>query len=105
MAEQFSFLQQFVQDVLMQHGFDKLTEEDRQAYFPQFVGEAERRVGLVLLPLIKTKADGDEMEKLLASGGSPEAWSAFWHKAVPNFEDVVRDALNAFSKEVAASFS
>ncbi len=105
MAQQFSFLESFLKDLLDQHGFSKLSEEDQESYLPQFVAEAEKRLGVALLPYLKTETAAAEFEALLQKDASAEEWSAFWQRQVPDFQQVATDALADFAKEVGTAFS
>ena len=94
-------IEQAVLGILSQHGFENLSESDQQAFFPQFVAEAERRLGLAVLPLLDEEA-AKEFEKKLHEEESADQWYAFWSKYVPNFNELIDDTLEKFGSEVAA---
>ena len=96
-------LEQMVLDALKQNGFDKLRDEDQKAYFPQFMAEAERRLGIALAPHLKEDVS-DEFKALLNKDSSADEWFAFWDKNVPNFVDLVKETMANFAKEVSNAF-
>lgn len=103
-ANQFSFLEQFVLDALRAKGFDKMSPEDQTAMLPQFVAEAERRLGLAAMPALHKEEDVVEFTEMLErSTVTPEEWLAFWHKAVPQFDTLVKKTLDAFVEELNAA--
>lgn len=99
MAHQFDFLESFIHNVLDEAGFEEMTESTRAQFVPMFVAEAERRLGLALLPSLddnqaKQLADLANDEKT-----SPEDLAKFWQESVPNFEEIVQGTLDAFAVE------
>lgn len=99
------FLQDFVLKVLKENGFDKLSQADQAAYLPQFMAEAERRLGLKLTAYLNTEAAVGEFNALLTKETAPDAWFKFWNAKVPNFNQVVKDTLEEFGKEVKAAIA
>lgn len=102
---QYSFLESFVLEALRAKGFDKLAPADQDAFLPQFMAEAERRLGLALMPYIKTKEIADAFGKLLEQDATPDDWSAFWNTHVPDFPAVVKDTLDNFAEELSKAFA
>ncbi len=97
---QFDFLKQFIEHALDEAGFQNLTEETRGQYVPQFVAEAERRIGLALIPRL-TEDSAKELEQLLEKDDlTPEEMRNFWTDTIPDFENVVGDTLRSFSQEL-----
>jgi len=96
-----TFVEQAVLSVLIQHGFENLNENDQQAFFPQFVAEAERRLGLVVLPRLNEEGAA-EFENLLRTETNPEKWNAFWTKYLPDFNNLMTETLEKFGEEIAA---
>lgn len=98
---QLSFLEQYIFDTLKEKGFDKMTPEDQAKMFPQFVIEAERRLGLALAPHIETDASAADFNALMEGGkATNEEWLVFWKKHVPNFDNLVEKTLHAFAQEM-----
>lgn len=91
--------------MLLEHGFDRLSPEDQAGYFPQFVAEAELRLGGALGKFLTTPESAGMFAHLLESDAGPDAWLAFWKKNVPSFEQVVEETLQKYATEVAAAFS
>jgi len=97
---QFDFLHQFIQRALDDAGFQNLTEQTRAEYIPQFAAEAERRIGLALIPRLSPES-AEELTTMLADDAvTPEQLREFWKRSVPDFEHVVERTLNEFSKEL-----
>lgn len=103
-ALSYSFLEEFLLNALREHGFDKLSPTDQQAYFPQFMAELERRLGLTLVPYLQDDA-AVEFDRLVKNETAPEAWAAFWQKNVPDFQAVVKKVLDQFAAEMSSAFS
>ncbi|MBI2437015.1 MAG: hypothetical protein HYV41_04730 [Candidatus Magasanikbacteria bacterium] len=105
---QFDFLKLYIEKTLDEAGFDKMTEETRAQYVPQFVAEAERRIGLALMPRLPGEA-AMELEQLLGKEDiNPEEMQQFWKKYVPDFDEVLQKTLTDFAeelKEVVAQIS
>lgn len=97
-------LEQFVLDALMKHGWDKLKPEDQENFFPQFTAEAERRLGVVMVPYITDEAAAD-MDKMLKEETAPEAWFDFWQKHVPNFTEIVKKTMDDFASEMSTAIN
>jgi len=97
-------LEELVLNILNENGFDKLDEEAKKEYLPQFLAQAEQRIGAALLPLLNEES-GKQFVELTKSKTTPEQWWSFWQENVPNFNDVVKEALSGFAQEVKGSFS
>ncbi len=97
---QFDFLHQFIQHALDEAGFENLTEQTRAEYVPQFAAEAERRIGLALLPLLSEQSAQELGTMLEQEDLTPEEMRNFWMRSIPNFEQVVQQTLADFSKEL-----
>lgn len=88
-------------DALHTKGFDKISPDDQAALLPQFVVEAERRLGLAMMPALQKEEDVVTFTTMLEQGtATPEEWLAFWHKAVPQFDVLVKQTLEAFADEL-----
>ncbi len=97
---QFDFLQAFIEKTLDEAGMESLTEETRGQYVPQFMAEAERRIGIALTPLLNEQA-ADELAELLRSGNAtPEAMQKFWTTHVPNVQTEIQRVLQEFGQEL-----
>ena len=51
-GEDFSFLEEYVLQIIKQYGYDSLSEDSKKELFPQFMAQAETRLGAKLLPLL-----------------------------------------------------
>ncbi|MFA6486649.1 MAG: DUF5663 domain-containing protein [Candidatus Magasanikbacteria bacterium] len=94
-----NLLEVFVEEILKQNGYN-ITEEVRAQLVPQFVVEAERRVGAALTPHLSDTAS-EQLTKFL-SEENPDAkqlWD-FWQKNIPDFENIVKKALSDYAVEV-----
>jgi len=94
------FLDQYILLVLKENGFEDLTPENQEQFLPQFTAEAQRRIGLALLP----KLDEDSGEKMLDMAANekttPEEWQEFWTNSVSDFTEVVKQALLGYAKDL-----
>lgn len=100
----FSFLEKFVLEALNNHGFDKLSPADQASFLPQFMAEAEERLGVALLPKLTSESAAKELNALLRREAAPEEWLAFWKKHVPDFTVIVKDTLKSFASELSVAF-
>lgn len=102
---QFDFLKQFIEHALDEAGFDTLTEETRAQYVPQFVAEAERRIGLALIPQL-TEASAKELEQLMKKEElTAEEMRNFWTDNVTDFQGTVTGTLKDFALELKETLS
>ena len=99
MSQQFDFLESFIHSMLDEAGFAEMTEATRNQFVPMFTAEAERRLGLALLPLLN-----DAQLKNLADLTANEAIDEnemlrFWESSIPDFRKVVQSTLTNFAAE------
>ena len=99
MAHQFDFLESFIHNVLDEAGFENLSEATRNQFVPMFVAEAERRLGLALLPLLTDKQASELADLANNDKTTAEDLANFWQQNVPNFQTVVEETLTAFAEE------
>lgn len=99
--QQFDFLYLRIQQILDQSGFAHVSEETRDMYLPQFVAEAERRIGLAVMPLLNEDS-AKELAELIknADTTTPEQMQQFWQTYVPNFPELVDSTLTAYAEEI-----
>jgi len=97
-------LEELILNILNENGFDKLDEEAKKEYLPQFLTQAEQRIGAALLPLLNEES-AKQFVELTKKETNPEQWWEFWQSNVPNFNEVVKEALAGFAQEVKESFS
>lgn len=97
-------IEELVIDILNKNGFDKLDQEAQKEYFPQFIAQAEQRIGSALLPLLNEES-AKQFVELSKQETSPEDWWTFWQANVPNFAEVVKEALSGFAQEIKESFA
>lgn len=96
-------LEELMLTVLNANGFDKLDEDARKTYLPQFLAHAEQRIGSALLPLLN-EASANEFVAMTKREAKPQEWLDFWHKNVVNFDEVVKQTLVDFVDEVKEAF-
>lgn len=98
--QQFDFLSDYVLDVLKKNGFADLTPENQAEFLPQFTAEAQRRIGAALLPLLNE----DAAEAMIKLGNNEQTtdkdWWSFWNKQVPDFKEVVNQALADYTQDL-----
>lgn len=97
-------LETLILNVLNENGFDKLDEESKKAYLPQYVAQAEQRLGAALLPLLNEEA-AKKFVELTNQETAPETWWNFWQTNVVDFEAVVKRVLSDFALEIKESFA
>jgi len=103
--QQFDFLHDYIMQALSACGYDNLSEELKAEYVPQFVAHAETRIGAALLPHLK-EAGAKEMTDLLKNDKvTPEDWTSFWAKNVPNYQETVQKTLADFAVELKQVFA
>jgi predicted methyltransferase len=96
-------LEELVVSVLNENGFGKLDEDAKKTYLPQFIAQAEQRLGAAMLPLLGEQS-ANEFVKLTKKETSSDEWYGFWKKNVPNFDLVVKKTLKDFASEVSGAF-
>lgn len=98
--QQFDFLSDYVLDILKKNGFADLTPANEEEFLPEFTAEAQRRIGAALMPRLSE----DAAEAMIKLGNdaktSPEDWWNFWQKQVPDFKEVVNQALADYAKDL-----
>lgn len=95
------FLEEFAEQMLAQLGLDNLSQVEREQFLPSIVHNLEMRLGDALLPLVSDSA-APAFRALVSSDSTSEQWLDFWHKTVPNFDDVVKRVLVDFAEESKA---
>lgn len=99
-TSQFDFLYQRIQKILDENGFENLTEETRDQYLPQLVAEAERRLGVAVLPLLTEDSAKVLVGLMKDEKTTAEEMQTFWTTYIPDFENVIQTALDNFATEV-----
>ncbi len=94
-----NFLEEYVLQILRQSGFEKLSEDNKAELLPQFVVEAQRRIGAAILPLLD-EPTAEQFVVLAREETTPDEWWKFWNASVPDFTDVVQRALEGFGAEM-----
>ncbi len=103
-SSQFDFLDSQIQKLLDDNGFAEMGEGVRSEYAPQLVAEAQRRLGLAVLPLL-SEQNAEELAEILDNENlDAAALRDFWTRAVPNFESVVDTTLQNFASEFQQIF-
>lgn len=96
-------LEELILNILNENGFDKLDDESKKTYLPQFMAQAEQRLGAALLPHLNEESANLFVE-LTKKQAKPSEWLVFWHEHVANFDSVVKETLGEFAAEVKESF-
>ncbi|MBU0545952.1 hypothetical protein KKA13_01725 [Patescibacteria group bacterium] len=99
MPEQ-NFLEEYVLKILQENGFENLSDENRKLMLPQFVAQAEKRIGAALLPLLDEEKAKKFTELAQDEKTTPEIWWNFWNENIPNFTEVVKKELDSYAEEV-----
>ena len=102
---QFDFLQSYIHQILDNNGFEAVSEETRNKYVPQFVAEAQRRLGLALLPHLSEKAATDFSGLVENENLTQDQLVSFWKENVPDFENIVQETLKGFAEEIKGIFA
>ncbi|EKE06817.1 MAG: hypothetical protein ACD_18C00267G0002 [uncultured bacterium] len=97
---QFDFLKVFIEKTLDEAGFETLSEETRSEYVPQFVAEAERRLGLALIPKLSEESVKNLEKFLQQKDFSLEDLQQFWVDNIPDFQATVEQTLLDFKGEL-----
>ncbi len=97
-------LEELVLGILNDSGFEHLDDEAKKEYLPQFLAQAEQRIGNAVLPLLNEQS-AKQFVELTKQETTPEQWWSFWQENVPNFTEVVKEALSGFAQEVKESFA
>ena len=97
--EQVDFLGQYVNTLFDQEGFAEMTEETRKQMIPQFMAEAERRIGIAVLPELSEESAKEFVKLAEDEDVTPEKINAFLQENVPNFKEVVQKTLKDFTVE------
>lgn len=96
-------MQAYVDTLMERAGFASLPADLRQEYSDKIVIEANRRVGLTLLPLLN-ETSLKAFQKLMASSdATPAEAMTFFEKNIPDFQSKVQLALEEFAGEFLAS--
>lgn len=96
---QFDFLKNFIEKLFDDSGFGGLDEVSRKQYITLFTTEAERRLGLALMPLLSQQHAKELVRLIETSEITPQQLAEFWKKAVPDFENVVKNTLQSYAEE------
>lgn len=103
--EEQNLLEQYVLRVLNENGFEKLDEQAKKQYLPQFVVQAEQRLGTALLPLLNEESANAFVALTKNQAAKPDEWWSFWKNNIPDFEKIVEKTLQEFAVEVKGAFS
>ncbi|MFH1292251.1 MAG: DUF5663 domain-containing protein [bacterium] len=98
--QQLNFLESYILEVLKQNGFDDLTPENQEEFLPQFVIEAQRRIGATLMPLLEEEKAESMMSMVDNPDTTDEQWWNFWNQAVPNFKETVSKILENYTNDL-----
>ncbi|MEK7084267.1 MAG: DUF5663 domain-containing protein [Patescibacteria group bacterium] len=94
----FGFLGEFIEELLRQANF-QLTEEQKDVYIPQLLVLVEERMGTLLLAALSEENRKQYDTMIEAEDASADEWKRFWHSAVPDFDDKIKEALKGFTED------
>lgn len=97
---QFDFLETYIQRILDENGFEALSEQARAQYVPQFVAEAQRRIGVAVLPMLTEESANALAAIVKDEHVNAEQLRSFWEQHVPDFENIVKQTMDAFAVEM-----
>ena len=94
-----AWLDQFVGELFDTHGFDAISEEQRNEFIPQFSAQLQQRLGLAAMK--RLDADAQKQLDTLLSDDALEAamLQTFWQQHIPDYEKMVQEELQVFEKE------
>ena len=94
----------FIEKLLEKKGITNLTQDQKDVYVPEFASLLEQRISLALNP----KKDENHKTRFVSllenESTTAEEWNHFWHEAVPNFEEMLKEELRIFSTDMLKSF-
>ena len=93
------FFTGYVEEMLGKTDIGELSPEQKNVYIPQLVALLEERVGLELVPKLDD-AQMKQFAELVDAETSADAWSKFWHEAVPNFQEEIKRILGDFAGKI-----
>lgn len=96
-------LEQLIVSILNDNGFDKLDDDAKKTFLPQFIAHAEQRLGAAMLPLLNEES-ANKFVEMTKKQASPDEWLKFWHANVANFDEVVKKTLQDYALEVKDAF-
>lgn len=77
-----------------------LTDAQKRTYIPQFQVQLERRISNEFTARLSEAELKEFVAMIDNENTTPEAWSNFWHTAIPNFEAELQKIVVAFSSEM-----
>ena len=95
-----NFLVDFVEKALEQNGFTHLSQDAKKELIPQFVAQLQQRIGASLLPYLDAKTAEEFTEMLKDKKTTPSVMFAFWERAVPNYQEVVKKEMEIFLEDL-----
>ena len=104
-SARFDFLTVFIQKMFDQNGFLDMKEETRKQFVPLFTAEAERRLGITLMPMLSEDQTKDLVRIVENEKSTADDLANFWKNSIPNFENVVEKALNDFAVEFKSTLA
>ncbi len=101
MQGQQDVLEQFILKLLADNGLGNITDDQRAIYVPKLLSQLEQRIGIELMPKL-SEPHLDKFSALIDdTQTTPETWQAFWHEAVPDFEQALQDIMEEFAADVS----
>ncbi|PIR75239.1 MAG: hypothetical protein CO030_01645 [Candidatus Magasanikbacteria bacterium CG_4_9_14_0_2_um_filter_42_11] len=98
-VKQFSFLESQIYAMMDEAGLSAMSEETMNQFLPQFVAEAERRIGLAYTALLD-EAGANAFAALFEKEDIEQSEiQAFLEAHVPNYQAVATKTLEDFAKE------
>jgi len=97
-----NFVEQFVSELIVKAGLDKVPENFKKEYAEKISAEVERRIGLVAIKELNSEAL-DKFDKLMEADTTPDKLADFFQKNIPDYESKISAALKDFADEFLAS--
>ncbi len=96
---QFDFLETAIHSMMDEAGFAEMSEETRKQFLPQFVAEAERRIGLAYTAVLDDAGAYAFADLFVGEDVDQAAVQAFLSTHVPNYQALANETLNTFAAE------
>jgi len=98
-TRQFEFLTTSIHSMMDEAGFAEMSEETRNQFVPQFVAEAERRIGLAFTAVLDESGAQAFADLFAGENVDQEAVQAFLAQHVPQYQDLANKTLTDFAAE------
>ena len=94
------FLEDFIDNLMEDVGLDSLDEQTKKRFRGQFISQAERRIGIKLMPELSDEDRSELSQKIKKGETDAQQMHEFWSDKVEDYTDLVREALDEFAVEM-----